>query len=349
MANLKQYAYFLKGSKIAIVENDITPENDPTSRDYGPDARAIRYKSPTSAVTDGLELEYTYSPTYWNQYTKKLGHLLATADERNRDVYTPAYGELGGYLTFYFPGTSANSGVLDMSALTTGNPIIINNHPFFNGVHKIQTASAQGYVKTYTKWPNSGLIETNEDDDLETVNFATTEIITVVGGPADAMASFNTGWAIGDYFFNTTNMGNAANEGLFTISALDTDGKSFTIDKNYYSDTTKTGALASEDAAFVGESYTSGNFSMSQVLLCEGASMTWSGVNLMEDEDFDIPLSTYESKALVYYIKAKVAEDKMDLQTKEYFMKEFKKMVEKKQSADIWGPRVIVPGKGSIR
>ena len=47
MANLKQYAYFLKGNKVAIVENDITPENDPTSRDYGPDARVIRYKSPT--------------------------------------------------------------------------------------------------------------------------------------------------------------------------------------------------------------------------------------------------------------------------------------------------------------
>ena len=41
MANLKQYAYFLKGNKIAIVENDITPENDPTSRDYGQGTRLI--------------------------------------------------------------------------------------------------------------------------------------------------------------------------------------------------------------------------------------------------------------------------------------------------------------------
>ena len=52
MANLKQYAYFLKGNKLAIVENDITPENDPTSRDYGPDSRSIRYKSPTEDVTN---------------------------------------------------------------------------------------------------------------------------------------------------------------------------------------------------------------------------------------------------------------------------------------------------------
>ena len=44
---VKQYGYYIKGNKVAIVENDITPENDPTSRDYGPDARVIRYKSPT--------------------------------------------------------------------------------------------------------------------------------------------------------------------------------------------------------------------------------------------------------------------------------------------------------------
>ena len=44
-----------------------------------------------------------------------------------------------------------------------------------------------------------------------------------------------------------------------------------------------------------------------------------------------------------------MAEDKADFKSKEYFMKEFKQMVEKKQSANIWGPRVIVPGAGSIR
>ena len=62
MANLKQYAYFLKGNKIAIVENDITPENDPTSRDYGPDINKSQWKSPRATISNGLELEYAYSP-----------------------------------------------------------------------------------------------------------------------------------------------------------------------------------------------------------------------------------------------------------------------------------------------
>ena len=69
----------------------------------------------------------------------------------------------------------------------------------------------------------------------------------------------------------------------------------------------------------------------------------------MNDESDTIHIPDYLSKAIVYYVKAKVAEDRADIQMKEYFMKEFKKMVEKKQSANIWGPRVIVPGKGSIR
>jgi hypothetical protein len=52
-------------------------------------------------------------------------------------------------------------------------------------------------------------------------------------------------------------------------------------------------------------------------------------VNKMEDESFELDLPRYLNNAVVFYLKAKVAEDMMDLEKKEYYMREFKKQVEK--------------------
>tara|TARA_R110000824_G_scaffold192970_1_gene375252 strand:- start:1529 stop:1936 length:408 start_codon:yes stop_codon:yes gene_type:complete len=74
-----------------------------------------------------------------------------------------------------------------------------------------------------------------------------------------------------------------------------------------------------------------------------------SNSNNINDEDSTINLPTYLSKALVYYVKAKVSEDVANIEAKEYFMREFKKMVEKHNNSRIKGPRLIVPGSHAIR
>ena len=175
------------------------------------------------------------------------------------------------------------------------------------------------------------------------------------------MKSFNTGFAIGDYIWMgaelaTSTGGYATNRGLFTISAINSNGLAITVDNNYYSDQTKDGDLASVAAGFtaevfgdVADSAGENNWGFKQVLLCEGCYITISGVHFMEDEDFELDIPAYLSKALVYYVKAKMAEDKGDIQIKEYFMKEFKKMIEKKNSSNIWGSRKIMPGANAIR
>ena len=56
----KQYGYYIKGNKIALVEKDVAFDNDPNSRDYGPGLEAAQWKSPLSAVTNGLELEFSH-------------------------------------------------------------------------------------------------------------------------------------------------------------------------------------------------------------------------------------------------------------------------------------------------
>ena len=67
------------------------------------------------------------------------------------------------------------------------------------------------------------------------------------------------------------------------------------------------------------------------------------------DESDDIDIQPYLAKALVYYIKAKFAEDQMDIDAKEYFMKEFRKMIEKNEGGRFNGYRHAVAGSHAIR
>jgi hypothetical protein len=70
---------------------------------------------------------------------------------------------------------------------------------------------------------------------------------------------------------------------------------------------------------------------------------------VLQDESFELDLPLYLQKALVYYIKAKLAEDALQLEGRQLFMREFKKMIEKYENSRISGPRVVFPGAHGIR
>ena len=72
-------------------------------------------------------------------------------------------------------------------------------------------------------------------------------------------------------------------------------------------------------------------------------------VSVLTDESSEIDVPPYLSKALVYYVKAKVAEDQMEIDAKEYFMNQFRKMVEKHENSKVPGPRVMMTGNHAIR
>ena len=72
-------------------------------------------------------------------------------------------------------------------------------------------------------------------------------------------------------------------------------------------------------------------------------------VDVLDDETDTIDLPEYLAKALVYYVKAKMAEDQRDIELKEYFMREFRQMVEKQESSKVWGGRLVVPASNAIR
>ena len=72
-------------------------------------------------------------------------------------------------------------------------------------------------------------------------------------------------------------------------------------------------------------------------------------LDVLEDESFDLDLPLYLQKALVYYIKAKKAEDAGELKLREYAMREFRKMIEKHDNSRTSGLRITSSGSYAIR
>ena len=222
MATSKEYAYFLKGNKIAIVQKDYTLsdglnytyEDPPGGLGIGTGNGS--WKSPISTVTDGLEIEYAYSPEY------RINQVATT-------VACDRYTNSNGLLKIVDAGNG-----LPTSGVTH---IVIDGSEKWNGLHKVNTLNA-GYTILETKY-NGGSV---------------TEAFTV-----------------------------------------------------------------------------------------------YTDIDVLNDEADEIPVSDYLSKAVVLYVKAKIAEDQMEIEAKEYFMKEFRRMIEKQESSKIYGPRTVMTGINAIR
>ena len=219
MATSKQYAWYLEGNQIGIVEKDVSFDNDVDSKDYGPGASKQRWESPQSSVTDGLEVKYVYAPTY---------RVNDASDTKTGTAYTENGDGLLSLTTN--PSMSANA---DDWVLITGSDR-------WNGLHQVNT----------------------------TVSSGTTLVLK-------------------------TKYNGAAVTGLSFTLSLD--------------------------------------------------------ISLLQDESFEFDLPLYLQKALVYYVKAKLAEDAGELKLREYAMREFKKMIEKHENSRISGLRITSSGSHAIR
>jgi len=72
-------------------------------------------------------------------------------------------------------------------------------------------------------------------------------------------------------------------------------------------------------------------------------------VDVLNDESDTIDLPEYLAKALVYYVKAKIAEDQGDLDRMQYNEMQFRALMNRYENSRIWGSRRIAPGIGAIR
>ena len=129
MASKKFYGYYIKGNKLALIEKDVsTSGSDLNAEDYG------KYKSPKTAVADGLEIEYTYAPTYLIESTD-VNTTTAESWDQDND---------GNFRLRAASGTDWTSS----PNLSNVTHIILENAGRFNGLHKVSTVQSTRIVTT---------------------------------------------------------------------------------------------------------------------------------------------------------------------------------------------------------
>ena len=145
MATSKEYAYYVKGNKVAIVQKDWTFSggqtlSQPGLNDLGAQG-ALLWKSPKESIADGLEIQYVHSPNYFINET----------DDTNTALDT--YKSTGGFLILEDTGSDNFSA--SPESLSDGSFIVLRNAGKWNGLHKVSAAGA-GYINTYTKYSGTG-------------------------------------------------------------------------------------------------------------------------------------------------------------------------------------------------
>ena len=92
MATKRKYAYYLKGNKIGIIQREDALAGS-SDDEYG------MYKSPTESITDGLEIQYAYTPTY------------RINDIEDKSTALTGYDESSGLLKFTGSGLSTDAAI----------------------------------------------------------------------------------------------------------------------------------------------------------------------------------------------------------------------------------------------
>ena len=348
MATSKEYAYYLKGNKVAIVQKDWTSSggqtlSQPGLNDLGAQG-ALLWKSPKESITDGLELQYVYSPQYM---------LGANSTINTNKFFINGWTVIDGYLTFLRSSTttattnwtsSPESAVTSGSSGDTGGQsldyIVVRGSSRWSGLHRVQTAGTGGTLKTYTKvnevlpyWENT------------TFNFGTSESI-------DHDSLFlGEYFSAGDYIF-VNGSGDDANNGLFSVesvarssiaatSEIIVGSKYFVMMENLYGSYP---SFTLSDEAYVANCELNAETDQTDISLYKSYRdfcYILTDVNVLNDEDDELDITRYQANAVTYYVKAKYAEDAGNIEMKEYFMREFRRMVEKHETSKIIGPRIL--------
>ena len=145
MANSsKDYAYYIEGGKLGLVEKDVSFDNDVESKEFGPGVSRQLFKSPQSTVADALEFKYAYAPTY----------RIDEPEDVNTAIDT--YVSTSGYLKIIDQGDDNYSA--SPESLSDGSYIVLTNAGKFNGLHKVKAAGV-GYVTLYTKISDSATVQ----------------------------------------------------------------------------------------------------------------------------------------------------------------------------------------------
>ena len=339
MASKRKYAYYLKGKNIAIIEENIGSgvcslsgySNQTTCEAAGGtwtenafNSEDSQYKSPVSTIEGGLEIQYAYSPIF----------NLQSAGQEGSDFHRfLGWGSDGTNLVLF---TYKDSIVYDISGVFAADDwIYVSGSGRWSGLHQVKSSGTKGVLTLKTKCnlkpSRLGNIVGSFAAATKTFNGDSTSHDMDIEAFKDAQAYRST-----SYIF-LRDAEDAVNNGLFSLTSDTTSGQLTFNDKITISDTgdyTVTAAATADESA---DTINIHNAFYEQISVYED-------VEVMQGESvetFELDLSRYQANALVYYLKAKLAEDAADFDSREYFMREFKRQLEKSTSALKRGPYMV--------
>lgn len=220
------------------------------------------------------------------------------------------------------------------SAISANEYIIIENNSQWSGVHKVQSVNSLGHVQTYTKSSkkyNTGVLSTT---------ISNCNLTAGIGGAGsaggyltaddDSGVFVNLALSVGDFVW-ITGAGSGDN-GMYEVTSLkEVDGGAESSQLAYLGNKY---FLNTEDDITEfqnGDSHITTDTAVTVRRIKYDPSYINVDAEYMEDESFNLDLTDYQSQAIVYYMKAKLAEDTRDLEGREYFMRLFKNKWKKPQ------------------
>ena len=351
----KKYAYYNKGNKVALVEAEMSSSGGNlavahctlsgyTTKDTceaaggqwipssgGSSIGSYKdYKSPIESITDGLEIEYAYNPKYT---------LPNPVTVDTNKFYLNGWIVVDGYLTFVKSALSTWTGWTQSNEVAVDEYILVRGSNRWNGLHKVQEVQASaitthGGIKTYTKVSSSNLAYLSDND----VQWTSSETITAAAVDFENIFSSTLTpyvWVSGSSaYINNGFYSGPTHNGVTTLSFSDTT-------KYYYTQYgTSEASSVANGTNFAWTSDTDDTLYLYEANRDAGAYLI-TDVNILNDESDTLPISEYLSKAVVYYVKAKLAEDVMNIEAKEYFMREFHRLIERYDASKIHTIRMV--------
>ena len=348
MASRRFYAYYIRGSQLALVEHDSVSGagqtlSQPSLDDIGPSG-GLQWKSPVASITDGIEIEYAYSPRYTFENP--------TFPNQTKIITPSWFINDSGYLTFTtYSNTLAYSpqqfGVDPFDQVVADEYFVITGSSKWNGLHKVQTINNNGWFSTYTKssnFHNTGNLGADGGSELNS------HAAGYIYADTNSGYYLNKILSVGDYVFIPDNSFGSGDGGHYTVTSITESDEADETSQLAYLGTKY--FLNEEDDL---DEFQSGDSHLGNELTGYGAKVKWDpcyiniGVNVLNNEFDTIDLPEYLAKGLVYYVKDKVADDQGDIEQKEYNMREFRRILEKHESSKIRGPRMMIPGGHGIR
>jgi hypothetical protein len=322
MASKKRYSYYLRGNQIAIIEEDTglgsgtcslsNYKNKVACENAGGTWTAASssggdlglYKSPQESITDGLEIEYAYSPRYT---------IDSETNTQINKFYLNGWTVIDGYLTFVRSHDDDIPNWDSSPYNTVGDDeyIVIRESARWNGLHKVKTATSTGYIQTYTRvnkstpvvYGSSNIDIAAEADDKAFIN-----------ANAGTNLWLNALFSTGDYIF-IHGSATAKNNGFWKIHSVADSTSSeatsgiYIADRHYCYDKMTDGTLTTEGIDTTPDTTAQTDESVTIYKAYRDFCYLTTDVDALSDESDTIDLPEYLTKALVYYVKAQLAED----------------------------------------